>query len=80
MKASEAKPEVFNFKKKPVSLREFREEEMKRAQISRTTKDTTFQQFFDNRLKTQSRLVARMSGESQSSCARLVRIRTVVAL
>ena len=52
MKASEDKPEVFNFKKKPVSLREFREEEMKRAQISRTTKDTTFQQFFDNSLKT----------------------------
>ena len=46
------KPEVFNFKKKPVSLREFREEEMKRAQISRTAKDTTFQQLFDNRLKT----------------------------
>ena len=52
MKASEDKPEVFNFKKKPVSLREFREEEMKRAQISRTAKDTTFQQLFDNRLKT----------------------------
>ena len=48
MKASKDKPEVFNFKKKPVSLREFREEEMKRAQI----RDTTFQQFFDNRLKT----------------------------
>lgn len=52
MKASKDKPEVFNFKKKPVSLREFREEEMKRAQVSRTAKDTTFQQLFDNRLKT----------------------------
>ena len=46
------KPEVFNFKKKPVSLREFREEEMKRAQISKTAKDTTFQQLFNNRLRT----------------------------
>ena len=52
MKASKDKPEVLNFKRKPVSLREFREEEMKRAQISRTAKDTTFQQLFDNRLKT----------------------------
>ena len=52
MKASKDKPEVFNFKKRPVSLCEFREEEMKRAQISRTVKDTTFQQLFDNRLKT----------------------------
>ena len=51
MKASKDKPEVLNFKK-PVSLREFCEEEMKRAQISRTAKDTTFQQLFDNRLKT----------------------------
>ena len=52
MKASKDKPEVFNFKKKPGSYREFREEEMKRAQVSRTAKDTTFQQLFDNRLKT----------------------------
>ena len=52
MKASKGKPEVFNFKKKPVSLREFLEEEMKRAQISRTAKDTTFQQLFDSRVKT----------------------------
>ena len=52
MKASKDKPEVFNFKKKPVSLREFPEEEVKRTQISRTAKDTTFQQLFDNRLKT----------------------------
>ena len=52
MKASKDKPEVFNFKKKPVSLHEFREEEMKRAQVSGTAKDTTFQQLFDNRLKT----------------------------
>ena len=42
MKASKDKPEVFNFKKRPVSLCEFREEEMKRAQISRTAKDTIY--------------------------------------
>ena len=52
MKASKDKPKVFNFKKKSVSLREFREEEMKRAQISRTAKDTAFQKLFDTRLKT----------------------------
>lgn len=51
MKSLNDQPEVLNFKKKPVSLRGFREEEMKRAQISRTAQDTTFQHLSRNRLK-----------------------------
>ena len=48
---TDKQPHVFYFKKKPVSLLEYREEEMKLARIKRTAKDTTFEKLFSRRLR-----------------------------